>query len=118
MGDSDPAATFGYVARELGRRKIAFIFTRESYSGDHLARLKEAFGGPLIANEQFTLDTAQAALEDGSADAIAWGKLFIANPDLPRRLELGAPLSKPVPETFYAEGETGYTDYPALSDAA
>ena len=82
------------------------------------ARLKEAFGGPLIANEQFTLDTAQAALEDGSADAIAWGKLFIANPDLPRRLELGAPLNKPVPETFYAEGETGYTDYPALSDAA
>ena len=46
------------------------------------------------------------------------GKLFIANPDLPRRLELGAPLNKPVPETFYAEGETGYTDYPALSDAA
>ncbi|MCR4465607.1 alkene reductase [Burkholderia sp. SCN-KJ] len=119
MGDSDPAATFGYVARELGRRKIAFIFTRESYSGDQLSpRLKEAFGGPLIANEQFTLESAQDTLASGHADAIAWGKLFIANPDLPRRLELGAPLNKPVPETFYAEGETGYTDYPALSDAA
>ncbi|WP_175710325.1 alkene reductase [Burkholderia ambifaria] len=119
MGDSDPAATFGYVARELGRRKIAFIFTRESYSGDHLSpHLKGAFGGPLIANEQFTLESAQDTLASGNADAIAWGKLFIANPDLPRRLELGAPLNKPVPETFYAEGETGYTDYPALSDAA
>ncbi|MGU7816689.1 alkene reductase [Burkholderia sp. AW49-1] len=119
MGDSDPAATFGYVARELGRRKIAFIFTREAYSGDQLSpRLKEAFGGPLIANEQFTLESAQETLASGHADAIAWGKLFIANPDLPRRLELGAPLNKPVPETFYAEGETGYTDYPALSDAA
>jgi 2,4-dienoyl-CoA reductase-like NADH-dependent reductase (Old Yellow Enzyme family) len=81
-------------------------------------RLKEAFGGPLIANEQFTPDSARQALADGSADAIAWGKLFIANPDLPRRLELGAPLNKPVPETFYAQGETGYTDYPALDDAA
>jgi 2,4-dienoyl-CoA reductase-like NADH-dependent reductase (Old Yellow Enzyme family) len=98
MGDSDPAATFGYVARELGRRKIAFIFTRESSTGDQLSpRLKEAFGGPLIANEQFTPDSARQALADGSADAIAWGKLFIANPDLPRRLELGAPLNKPVP---------------------
>ncbi|AYZ62519.1 alkene reductase [Burkholderia multivorans] len=119
MGDSDPAATFGYVARELGRRKIAFIFTRESYTGDPLSpRLKEAFGGPLIANEKFTLDTAQQVLERGDADAIAWGQLFIANPDLPRRFELDAPLNKPVPETFYAEGATGYTDYPALSDAA
>ncbi|KUZ73121.1 alkene reductase [Burkholderia ubonensis] len=119
MGDSDPAATFGYVARELGRRKIAFIFTRESYTGDQLSpRLKEAFGGPLIANEKFTLDTAQQVLERGDADAIAWGQLFIANPDLPRRFELDAPLNKPVPETFYAEGATGYTDYPALSDAA
>ncbi|MGU7778874.1 alkene reductase [Burkholderia sp. PU8-34] len=119
MGDSDPAATFGYVARELGRRKIAFIFTRESYTGDHLSpQLKKAFGGPLIANEKFSLDGAQKVLDSGEADAIAWGQLFIANPDLPRRFELDAPLNKPVPETYYAEGETGYTDYPALSNAA
>ncbi len=119
MGDSDPAATFGYVARELGRRKVAFIFTRESFTGDQLSpRLKEAFGGPFIANEKFTLDTAQQALARGDADAIAWGQLFIANPDLPRRFALDAPLNKPVPETYYAAGETGYTDYPSLSDAA
>ncbi|TCW79577.1 alkene reductase [Burkholderia sp. SRS-46] len=119
MGDSDPAATFGHVARELGRRKIAFIFTRESFTGDPLSpQLKEAFGGPLIANEKFTLDTAQQVLERGDADAIAWGQLFIANPDLPRRFALNAPLNQPVPATFYAKGETGYTDYPALGDAA
>ncbi|WP_179402140.1 alkene reductase [Burkholderia guangdongensis] len=119
MGDSDPAATFGYVARELGRRQVAFIFTREAFRGDELTpRLKEAFGGPIIANEKFTLETAQQALARGDADAIAWGQLFIANPDLPRRFALDAPLNKPVPATYYAEGETGYTDYPALGDAA
>jgi 2,4-dienoyl-CoA reductase-like NADH-dependent reductase (Old Yellow Enzyme family) len=119
MGDSDPATTFGYVARELGRRKVAFIFTREAFRGDELTpRLKEAFGGPIVANEKFTLESAQQALSRGDADAIAWGQLFIANPDLPRRFELDGPLNKPVPATYYAEGETGYTDYPALSDAA
>lgn len=119
MGDSDPAATFGYVARELGRRKIAFIFTRESYSGDHLSpRLKEAFGGPLIANEKFTLETAEEALARGEADAIAWGQLFIANPDLPRRFASKSSLNQPVPATFYADGETGYIDYPSLSDGS
>jgi 2,4-dienoyl-CoA reductase-like NADH-dependent reductase (Old Yellow Enzyme family) len=119
MGDSNPLATFGYVARELGRRKIAFIFTRESYTQAHISpQLKQAFGGPLIANEQFTFESAQQTLSDGQADAIAWGKLFIANADLPRRFELQAQLNKPEPATFYAAGETGYTDYPLLDDAA
>ncbi len=119
MGDSDPAATFGYVARELGRRKIAFIFARESAGADSLGpALKQQFGGPYIANEAFTLDSAQAALAAGTADAVAWGKLFIANPDLPRRFELNTELNAPVPATFYAEGETGYTDYPSLANVA
>lgn len=119
MGDSAPAATFGYVARELGRRRIAFLFARESFGDDSIGpQLKAAFGGPFIANENFTLDSAQAALEAGRADAIAWGKLFIANPDLPRRFELNAPLNEPNSATFYAEGEAGYTDYPALESAA
>jgi 2,4-dienoyl-CoA reductase-like NADH-dependent reductase (Old Yellow Enzyme family) len=119
MGDSDPAATFGYVARELGRRKIAFIFARESLGDNRLGpQLKQAFGGAYIANEAFTLDSAQATLAAGEADAVAWGKLFIANPDLPRRFELGAELNAPVPATFYADGETGYTDYPPLANVA
>jgi 2,4-dienoyl-CoA reductase-like NADH-dependent reductase (Old Yellow Enzyme family) len=115
MGDSDPAGTFGYVARELGKRKIAFIAARESLGDDRLGpQLKQAFGGPYIANEKFTRETAQQVLDAGEADAVAWGKLFIANPDLPRRFKLDAPLNEPVAATFYARGETGYTDYPAL----
>ncbi|MBJ9711885.1 alkene reductase [Burkholderia gladioli] len=119
MGDSNPAATFGYVARELGRRKIAFIFARESEGDNRLGpQLKVAFGGPYIANEAFTLDSAQAVLAKGEADAVAWGKLFIANPDLPRRFQLNSELNAPVPSTFYADGETGYTDYPSLENVA
>jgi 2,4-dienoyl-CoA reductase-like NADH-dependent reductase (Old Yellow Enzyme family) len=115
MGDSNAAATFGYVARELGRRKIAFIAAREALGDNRLGpQLKAAFGGPYIANEKFTKESAQDVLDAGEADAVAWGKLFIANPDLPRRFELDTPLNEPNPATFYAQGETGYTDYPAL----
>ncbi len=118
MGDSDPAATFGYVARELGKRKIAFICARESLGEQRLGpQLKAAFGGPYIANEKFTRESAQHVLDAGEADAVAWGQLFIANPDLPRRFELNAPLNAPNPATYYAEGEEGYVDYPALETA-
>ncbi|SOE97815.1 hypothetical protein SAMN05446635_5756 [Burkholderia sp. OK233] len=115
MGDSDPAATFGYVARELGKRKIAFIAAREALGDDRLGpQLKKAFGGPYIANEKFTQETAQHVLDAGEADAVAWGQLFIANPDLVRRFATNAPLNKPNPATYYARGETGYVDYPTL----
>jgi 2,4-dienoyl-CoA reductase-like NADH-dependent reductase (Old Yellow Enzyme family) len=115
MGDSDSAATFGYLARELGKRKIAFIAARESLGENRLGpQLKAAFGGPYIANEKFSRESAQQVLDAGEADAVAWGQLFIANPDLPRRFELDAPLNKPNPSTFYSEGDAGYTDYPAL----
>ncbi|MEB3328675.1 MAG: alkene reductase [Candidatus Sericytochromatia bacterium] len=115
MGDSDPAATFGYVARELGRRSIAFLCAREHQGRDSLGpALKEAFGGVFIANEGFTGASAEAALSAGEADAVAFGRLFIANPDLPARLRSGAPLNAPDPATFYTSGPAGYTDYPVL----
>jgi 2,4-dienoyl-CoA reductase-like NADH-dependent reductase (Old Yellow Enzyme family) len=115
MGDSNPAATFGYLARELGRRKIAFICARESLEEPRLVPLiKREFGGVVIANQAFTAADAQRVLDAGEADAIAWGRIFIANPDLPRRLQLGAPLNEPDESTFYSEGPRGYTDYPAL----
>src|ERR1700761_4383470 len=115
LGDSDPAATFGYVARELGKRKIAFIAAREALGDDRLGpQLKKAFGGPYIANEKFTKETAQQVLDACEADAVAWGQLFIANPDLVRRFEMDPPLTTPNPATFYARGETGYVDYPTL----
>jgi len=115
VGDGDPAATFGYVAGELGRRKIAFICAREHVGPDSLGpQLKTAFGGVYIANEGFDGAGAQAALDAGWADAVAFGKAFLANPDLPARLRAGAPLNPPRPETFYGPGAEGYVDYPAL----
>jgi 2,4-dienoyl-CoA reductase-like NADH-dependent reductase (Old Yellow Enzyme family) len=116
MGDSDPAATFGYVAREAGRRKIAFICARESLDEPRQGpMMKKAFGGAFIANQKLTLETSETLLAKGEADAIAFGQLFIANPDLPLRFAKHAPLNMPDPETFYAQGAEGYTDYPFLS---
>jgi len=116
MGDSDPAATFGYVATELGKRGIAFICAREALGPNRLGpQLKKAFGGVYIANEKMTRDSAEQVVASGEADAVAFGQLFIANPDLPKRLKLNAPLNAPQPDTFYHPGAEGYVDYPALA---
>ncbi|CAB5513407.1 alkene reductase [Achromobacter anxifer] len=116
MGDSDPAATFGYVARELGKRGIAFLCVREYEAANSLGpMLKAEFGGAYIANEGYNRDSAEAAVAAGRADAVAFGVQYIANPDLARRFELKAPLNRPNPATFYAPGPGGYTDYPALA---
>jgi len=115
MGDSNPAATFGYVARELGKRGVAFICAREAVGDDSLGPLiKQAFGGTYIANEKMDKTTAESIIAAGTADAVAWGQAFIANPDLPRRLREDAPLNQARPELFYAGTPEGYTDYPAL----
>ncbi len=116
MGDSDPKATFGYVARELGKRGIAFICARERLGDDRIGPyLKQQFGGVYIANEKMTKESAQALIQAGDADAVAFGQWFIANPDLPQRLAQDAPLNAPQPDKFYHSGAEGYTDYPALS---
>ncbi|MBI1181077.1 MAG: alkene reductase [Alphaproteobacteria bacterium] len=115
MGDEDPAATFGYVADELGRRGLGYLCVREYLGEGRLGpELKRRFGGAYIANERFTLETARQVLAAGEADAVAFGQLFIANPDLPRRFAENAPLNEPNVHTYYAEGPTGYVDYPAL----
>jgi len=119
MGDSNLLATFSYVARELGRRKIAFLCARESQDDPRIGpALKDAFGGVYIANQGLSRDKADALLASGEADAIAFGKDFIANPDLPSRLLQAAPLNPQRPESFYGYGQrdhrVGYTDYPAL----
>ena len=104
MGDSDRLGTFSYVARELGKRKLGWIAAREAVMDENTQlvdsqgkprfsahkesigpRLKEIFGGPFIANEGFDQASAEKALAEGRADAIAFGKLFIANPDLVER---------------------------------
>lgn len=116
MGDADRAETFTYVARELGKRGIAFICAREHQADDSLSpSLKQAFGGVFIANERFTKEQANAWLASGKADAVAFGVPFIANPDLPARLAQDAELNPPRPETFYGAGAVGYIDYPTLN---
>ncbi len=113
MGDSNPLQTFSYVAKALSERKIAFIFARErqgeGYIGD---QLKQTFKGVYIANQELTQTMAEQLLQTEKADAVAFGKLFIANPDLPERFFLKAPLNPVDAETFYVGGNHGYNDYP------
>lgn len=119
ISDSTPEATFTHVARELGQRKIAFIVARESLDEPRIGpAVRKAFGGIYVANQNFTKETAERVLANGEADAVAFGVLFIANPDLPARFAQGAPLNTPDSETFYTAGSTGYTDYPPLAAAA
>ena len=118
ISDANPRETFGYVARELGRRGLAFLMAREHKAADWMGpELKREFGGVYVANEGFTRETAEAVLAAGEADAVAWGKLFIANGDLVERFRTGAELNEPVPTTFYAHGAEGYTDYPVMAEA-
>jgi 2,4-dienoyl-CoA reductase-like NADH-dependent reductase (Old Yellow Enzyme family) len=115
MGDSNPAATFTYAAAELGKRKIAFICAREYEAADRLGpRLKQTFGGIYIVNEKFDREAAEAVISAGEADAVAFGKAYLANPDLVRRLKGRAPLNAWDASTFYTGGEKGYTDYPTF----
>jgi 2,4-dienoyl-CoA reductase-like NADH-dependent reductase (Old Yellow Enzyme family) len=119
MFDANPAETFGYLAREAGRRQLAFLSTREYRANGWLGpNLKREFGGVYIANEQFTLEAANEVLAKGVADAVAFGKLFIANPDLPLRFAENAPLNQPGPTTFYSHGPEGYIDQPSLETVA
>ncbi len=118
MGDSDLAATFGYVVRALSQRELAFLCVREAsdtrrYGPD----LRAAFRGAYIANEGFTPQAADAIVAAGGADAVAFGKAFIANPDLPDRIRRSAPLAPWNSETFYTQGPAGYTDYPSATAA-
>jgi len=119
MGDSSALATFGYVAKAMAERKLAFICAREHLGEGRIGpQLKAIFGGTWIANEGFDFASAEKVLAAGEADAVAFGKLFISNPDLPRRLAAGAPLNAWNPATFYVPGPAGYTDYPVLEAAA
>jgi 2,4-dienoyl-CoA reductase-like NADH-dependent reductase (Old Yellow Enzyme family) len=117
MGDANPAETFGYVAREIGRRGIAFLCAREALGENRIGPvLRRAFGGVYIGNDGFTPETAEAMVERGEVDAVAFGRSFIANPDLPSRIRGKSPLNAPDPSTFYSPGPKGYVDYPALPD--
>ena len=130
MKDSDPGALYDHVGAELGRRGLAYLHVVEPRADqtsdvnaidlgapDAAARVKAAFGGKVISAGGYVLESANAAIAEHRADAIAFGRLFIANPDLPERLRSGAPLNRYDRPTFYGGGANGYTDYPAI-DAA
>ncbi len=115
MGDSNSLALFRYVARELGKRRLAFLFVREREGPDSIGpRLKKEFGGAYIANEDFTQESAEAALFREEADAVAFGRAYIANPDLVERFRRKASLNTPDFGTFQVGGAEGYLDYPTL----
>lgn len=121
MRDSNPRALFTYVAEQLNARHIAFIFARESLErgDDRIGRdVRRIFKGAYILNEGLTRESAEQAIERGEADAAAFGRPFIANPDLVERFRRGAPLNEINPETIYSDDETGYNDYPLLGEAA
>jgi len=125
--DSDPEALFAYVAQALDRIGIAFLELRESRpTGSFLASeqppvspvIRQQFKGVLILNGDYTPQEAATVVAEGKADAIAFGRPFIANPDLPARIRADAPLASSDMATWYSQGDEGYTDYPALADAA
>jgi N-ethylmaleimide reductase len=126
MRDSEPQATFRYVAERLGKLGIAYLHVvegteTEDYDflrGDGAERfsqnLRSAFGRTFIANGGYDYERANASLASERVDLISFGRLFIANPDLPERFARNARLNTPDPATFYGGEAKGYTDYPAL----
>ena len=123
MTGSDPQAVFGYVVEQLDQRHIAFIHFVEGNTGRERdvpgfdwAWARSHYHGAYIANNGYTRAMALDAVREGRADAIAFGKAYIANPDLLRRLQLDAPLNAPDPKTFYGGDTHGYTDYPFLTE--
>ena len=120
MGDDAPRETFGYVLEELGKRKIAFFFTREYLAEDSISDyLKErSHGVPYIANMRLSRDEAIELLNSNKADAVAFGKAYIANPDLYERLVKDAPLNELKLENMIGTAVAeGYVDYPTLDQA-
>lgn len=111
--ESDPAGTFGFVARMLNSYGLAYL-----HAIAKPGELRAEYTGTLILNGGFTRETAETALAAGQADLISFGTLFIANPDLPERFRALAPLNVPDRATFYGGGAAGYTDYERLIEAA
>ena len=120
--EEDPAdveATYTTLVDGLAPLGLAYLSVLADPSLDLVQRLRKDFAGVLIANDGFgtitSRETAQAVLDDDLADAVAVGRLFLANPDLPARWQSGADLNEPDPDTFYGGGAKGYTDYPSLA---
>jgi 2,4-dienoyl-CoA reductase-like NADH-dependent reductase (Old Yellow Enzyme family) len=126
VNDSDPHALFGAAATLLDKVGVAWLELREpgpdsGFSKPDVAPvhpiIRKAFSRPLVLNSDYDAASGQAALDAGEADAIAYGRIFISNPDLPRRLAEGLPLNAPDYPTFYTQEPKGYVDYPTWDEA-
>jgi N-ethylmaleimide reductase len=124
MSDSNPAATFAYIAQQLNKRGLGYLHVGEAVAGPMAAPagtprltplIREKFSGALIANGGYDAHTADAAIARGEVDLVSFGVPFLANPDLPARYWQNAPLNAPDYTTFYAGEEKGYIDYPTLA---
>jgi 2,4-dienoyl-CoA reductase-like NADH-dependent reductase (Old Yellow Enzyme family) len=122
VDDSHPEVTFTEAAKLLDGFGIAFLELREQVKDGTFGKtdvppvspkIREVFRGPLVLNSDYTKERAEAAVARGLADAITFGRPFIANPDLPLRLARGLPLAKDDMATWYSQGDVGYVDYPA-----
>jgi len=124
MADSDPKTTFGYAIQALNAFNLAYLHLLEPseadlrYGGTPIPtrEFRPLYNGTLMVNWDYDQATGHQAIASGDADLVSYGKLFIANPDLPRRFEENAPLNEPNFDTFYGGGAEGYTDYPSLGD--
>jgi N-ethylmaleimide reductase len=125
MMDCDPEGIFDYVVQRLGERNITYLHLIEpaQNSGEHpvpdlsARHFRPLWPRTLIVAGGYTLERAQEVIKEGRADLVAFGQLFLANPDLPARFRRRAQLNKPDPETFYTGGAKGYIDYPTLEGA-
>jgi len=120
--DSQPQETFNAVADMLNKHNLAYLHVLEGdmLNGDrnvNYSELKSHFNGLYMANMGYNLETAEEAISQGKADMVAFGQLYIANPDLVERFAQNAPLNEPDQSTFYGGDAKGYTDYPFLDKA-
>lgn len=117
---ADVAATYRLLVEGLAPLRLAYLSILADPKQELVQDLRGSFGGVVIANDGFgeitTRESAQEILDKDLADAVAVGRLFLANPDLPARWRTSAELNEPNPETFYGGGAEGYTDYPVLDD--
>lgn len=124
MGDSSPQETFGYAVRQLSGMKLAYVHLIEPAvpEGEHptadlsVRFFRPLYSGTLIAAGNYSFEKGTRAVQAGEADLIAFGRPFLANPDLVNRFRKQAPLNAPDPGTFYMGGAKGYTDYPVLEE--
>ena len=118
INDSDPQGTYTHLVKELATRNLAYLDVLDINPGwDVLGTLRPLYPGTLIANGGYTKERSETDLNNGRADLIAFGNLYLANPDLPERIEKDAPFNEPDKSTYYMGEEKGYIDYPTL-DAA